>query len=147
MARERVAKLLAGKGKERPDPLRQAMQALMMEYGSVFRDEKGLKKGLAEIRAIKERYQEVVVSDHGKTFNYDLMEAVELGNSLDLSEAILASALHREESRGAHFRTDFPNRDDQNFLKHTLVFRADTGLEVKYKPVIITRFQPQARVY
>jgi succinate dehydrogenase / fumarate reductase flavoprotein subunit len=147
MVQERIAKLLAGKSKERLDPLRQAMQTLMMEYGSVFRDRRGLEKGLEEIRSIKDRYKEVTVSDHGKTFNYELMEAVELGNSLDLSEVILASALRREESRGAHFRTDFSKRDDENFLKHTLIYRAEKGLEVKYKPVVITRFQPEARVY
>ena len=70
-----------------------------------------------------------------------------MGHQLDLAEVILLSALHRKESRGAHFRMDFPERDDQNFLKHTFVFKTPEGLEVRYKPVKITRFQPQARVY
>jgi succinate dehydrogenase / fumarate reductase flavoprotein subunit len=74
------------------------------------------------------------------------MEAIELSHQLDLSEVILLSALHRRESRGAHFRTDFPGRDDQNFLKHTVVFQTAKGLEVRYKPVKITR-SAQARVY
>ena len=147
MAQERIARLRDGKGKERADPLRQSMQSLMMEYGSVFRDQEGLKKGLEEIRALKDRYQEILISDKGKIFNYELMETIELGHALDLSEVILSSALHRKESRGAHFRMDFPERDDQNFLKHTFVYKTPEGLEVKYKPVTITRFQPQARVY
>lgn len=146
-AQERIAKFRDGKGKERADHLRQSMQSLMMEAGSVFRDEKGLEKGLEEIRALKDRYQEIFISDKGKIFNYELVETIELGNTLDMSEVILSSALHRQESRGAHFRTDFPKRDDQNFLKHTLTFRTEKGLEIKYKPVKITQFQPQARVY
>ena len=147
MAQERIATFRDGKGKERADPLRQSMQFLMMDYGSVFRDQEGLKKGLEEIRALKDRYQEVFISDKGKIFNYELVETIELGHTLDLSEVILSSALHRKESRGAHFRMDFPERDDQNFLKHTFVYKTPGGLEVKYKPVTITRFQPQARVY
>ena len=147
MAQEGIARLRDGKGKERADPLRQSMQSLMMEYGSVFRDQDGLKKGLEEIRVLKDRYQEILISDKGKIFNYELMETIELGHALDLSEVILSSALHRKESRGAHFRMDFPERDDQNFLKHTFVYKTPEGLEVKYKPVTITRFQPQARVY
>ena len=147
MARERIAIFMDGKGKERADHLRQRMQSLMMDYGSVFRDQEGLKKGLEEIRALKDRYQEILVSDKGEIFNYELVETIELGNALDLSEVILSSALYRKESRGAHFRTDFPERDDQTFLKHTFAYKTPEGLEVKYKPVTITRFQPQARVY
>jgi succinate dehydrogenase / fumarate reductase flavoprotein subunit len=75
------------------------------------------------------------------------MEAIELGHQLELSEVILVSALHRRESRGAHYREDFPSRADRYFLKHTLVFQTPDGPEVRYKPVKITRFQPEARVY
>ena len=114
-AEERIVKFLDGKGKEKADHLRQSMQSLMMEYGSVFRDEKGLKKGIEEIRGLKERYQKVGSPIKGKTFNYELVETIELGHQLDLSEVILLSALHRQESRGAHFRTDFPKRDDQDY--------------------------------
>ena len=147
MAQERIARLRDGKGKERANHLRQSMQSLMMEYGSVFRDQEGLKKGLEGIRTLEDRYQEILVSDKGKIFNYELVETIELGHMLDLSEVILSSALHRKESRGAHFRMDFPERDDQNFLRHTFVYKTAEGLEVKHKPVTITRFQPQARVY
>ncbi len=119
----------------------------MMDYGSVFRHEEGLGKGIEEIRNLKERYKEIGVVNKGKAFNYELMEAIELGHQLDLSEVILMSALHRRESRGAHYREDFPSRADRYFLKHTLVFQAPKEPEVRYKPVKITRFQPEARVY
>jgi succinate dehydrogenase / fumarate reductase flavoprotein subunit len=123
------------------------MQSTMMEYGSVFRNEEGLRKGLREIRVLKDRYQEIEIVNKGNQFNYELMEAIELEHQLNLSEVILLSALHRRESRGAHFREDFPMRADRYYLKHTLVYKTPKGPDVKYKPVKITRFQPEARVY
>jgi succinate dehydrogenase / fumarate reductase flavoprotein subunit len=123
------------------------MQSLMMDMGSVFRNEKGLKKGLEEIRSLKESYRSVEVVTKAKSFNYELMEAIELDHLLELSEVILLSALHRKESRGAHFREDFPGRADGYYLKHTLIFQTPKRPVVKYKPVRITRFQPQARIY
>ena len=143
----RIKDLLKHKGKERGDPLRKRMQSVMMEYGSVFRNEEGLKKGIEEIGSLKERYKDIGVSDQKKAFNYELMEAIELGHQLDLSEVILLSALQRRESRGAHYREDFPVRADRYFLKHTLVFETPKGPGVRYKPVKVTRFQPEARVY
>ncbi|VVB97690.1 Fumarate reductase (CoM/CoB) subunit A [uncultured archaeon] len=143
-AKEMLAGLLYHKGYEKIDVVRRNMQSLMMDYCSVFRDEEGLKKELESIRSLKMRFNDVEIVDKGKNFNYELMEAIELGHQLDLAEVILLSALYRKESRGAHFREDFPVRDDTNFLKHTLVFK---GQEVRYKPVVITRFQPEARVY
>lgn len=142
---ERIEGLLKRKGTEKIDVIRRSMQSLMMEHCSSFRNEGSLKKGLEGIRSLKEHYKKVEIQDKGKLFNYDLMEAIELGHQLDISEAILLCALHRKESRGAHFREDFPERDDLNYLKHTLVFQE--GPEVRYKPVIITRFQPEARRY
>ncbi len=144
-AKEMITGLLDRKGSEKIDGIRRNMQSLMMDYCSVFRDEEGLKKGLESIRSLKTRFSDVEIVDKGRHFNYELMEAVELGHQLDLAEVILVGALNRRESRGAHFREDFPIRDDKNFLKHTLVFREEP--EVKYKPVAITRFQPEARVY
>ncbi|MBM4277672.1 MAG: succinate dehydrogenase flavoprotein subunit [Deltaproteobacteria bacterium] len=143
----RIKDLLVPKGKEKVDSLRQKMQSMMMESGSVFRNEEGLKKGIEEIRTLKERYQEVGVSNQKKAFNYELMEVIELEHELDLSEAILLSALHRRESRGAHWREDFPHRADRYYLKHSLVLLTVKGPEVRYKPVKITKFQPEARVY
>ncbi len=147
LSEERITRLLTHPIREKVDPLRKKMQSLMMDYGSVFRHEEGLGKGIEEIRNLKERYGEIGVVNKGKAFNYELMEAIELGHQLDLSEVILMSALHRRESRGAHYREDFPSRADRYFLKHTLVFQAPNEPEVRYKPVKITRFQPEARVY
>ena len=144
---EKIARLLNHRAQEKIDPIRKRMQSVMTDYGSVFRNEDGLKKGIEEIRNLKERYREIGVVNKGKVFNYELMEAIELGHQLELSEAILFSALHRRESRGAHYREDFPSRADRYFLKHTLVFHGPKEPEVRYKPVTITRFQPEARVY
>ncbi len=144
---EKIKRLLDHQGKEKIDPIKQGMQRVMRDYGSVFRNEEGLKKGIEKIRVLKERYKELEIVDKGKRFNFELMEAIELGHQLELSEVILLSALHRRESRGAHFREDFPLRADRYYLKHTLIYKTPKGPEVRYKPVKITRFQPEARVY
>ena len=142
--KEKIAGLLHNKGCEKIGEIRRNMQSVMMDCCSVFRNEKGLNKGLLDIRSLKTRFADIEIVDKGDKFNYELMETIELGHQLDLAEAILLSAFYRKESRGAHFREDYPNRDDKNYLKHTLVF--PTG-EVKYKPVTITQFQPKVRVY
>ncbi|NWG03339.1 MAG: succinate dehydrogenase flavoprotein subunit [Syntrophaceae bacterium] len=144
---ERIKQLSNSSGKEKVDEIRRRMQSLMMDVGSVFRNEEGLKNGIEEIRSLKERYQKIRVTNPRKAFNYELMEAMELSHQLHLSEVILFSAFHRRESRGAHFREDFPGRADRYFLKHTLVFQTPKGPEIRYKPVKITRFQPETRVY
>ncbi len=145
--REKITKLLNARGSMKIGQLRREMQSLMMDFGSVFRSEAGLEKGIKGIRSLKENYADVEILNKGKVFNYELMETIELGHQLSVAEVILLSALHRRESRGAHFREDFPKRDDQSYLKHTLVFQTPDGPEVRYKPVKITRFQPEARVY
>ena len=149
MARQKISGLLEHDGKEKIDVIRQKMQSLMMEYCSVFRNKDGLVKGLEGIRSLKQRYKDIDIGNNGELFNYELMEAIELGHQLEIAEVILVSALHRNESRGAHFREDFPERDDKEYLNHTLVFRKITEgePEVRYKPVKITRFQPKARTY
>ena len=94
-----------------------------------------------------ERYARVGIQDHGRTFNTDLMETIELGFMLDCAELVIAGALAREESRGGHYREDFPERDDVNWLKHTLAYLEPEGVRMSSKPVTITRFQPKERVY
>lgn len=145
--KETIDRFMSRRGKERLDPIRRRMRSLMMDHGSVFRSEEGLKKGLQEIQALKERYEDLVLVNRGKVFNYELTEAIELGHQLNLCEVILFSALHRRESRGAHFREDFPMRSDKEYLKHTLVRKGSKGMEVTYKPVRITRLQPEVRIY
>lgn len=144
---ERIARQLNHQGREKTGEVRRRMQSIMMEYGSVFRNEEGLKKGIEEIRALRERYRDIDIIDKKKIFNFELMEAIELGHQLDLAEVILFSAINRRESRGAHFREDFPERDDRAYLKHTFTFQTINGPEVKHNPVKVTRFQPQARIY
>ncbi|HXZ36130.1 MAG TPA: succinate dehydrogenase/fumarate reductase flavoprotein subunit, partial [Thermodesulfobacteriota bacterium] len=132
---------------EKVNAVRASLQKIMMEDCSVFRREEGLSHALKEIHDLQESYERIAVQDPGTRFNSDLMEAFELESLLGLAEAILASALARQESRGAHYREDFPERDDQNWLKHTLILKADHGPRVFFKPVTITRFQPKARTY
>jgi succinate dehydrogenase / fumarate reductase flavoprotein subunit len=145
--RQRIEGLLARTGKESGANIRSELQAIMMDDCGVYRNETGLKRVQAKIAELRKRYESVGVSDKGKEFNTELLEAMELENLLDLADSTVASALARKESRGAHAREDFPKRDDQNFLKHTLAYRKDSGVDLKYKPVVITKFQPQERKY
>jgi succinate dehydrogenase / fumarate reductase flavoprotein subunit len=118
-----------------------------MDQCSVFRDAKGLQQALDKIHELEKRYVDIKIKHRRSTFNYELEEALELGNMLKTAEAIVFSALQREESRGAHFREDFPKRNDEAWLKHTLVFRTPQGLQISYKPVTITKFKPKERKY
>ncbi len=146
--REEISRLLASTGSERPAPLRQELQQAMMDNVGVFRTGPMLQAALDKVHELQKRYRHVAIEDHGQRFNTDLFEAWELGSLLDLAEATAASALARTESRGAHYREDFPKRDDVNWLKHTLVTRKDDGgLVLTYKPVVITQWQPKERKY
>ena len=113
----------------------------------IYRNEKDMQSALETVRELKARFKEVKVTDTGKIFNTELLNAWELGNMLDIAEVVAVSALNRKESRGGHSREDFPNRDDQNWLKHTLTWNRNGKLEIGYKPVVITKHQPKARVY
>ncbi|HET7276160.1 MAG TPA: succinate dehydrogenase flavoprotein subunit [Longimicrobiaceae bacterium] len=146
-ARE-IERLLETSEGEPAARLREEMQDVMMDHVSVFRTEEGMTKAVAKIRELKERYKKIVIMDKGKRFNTDLMEAWELGNLLDLAEVTAVCALNRKESRGAHSREDFPKRNDEEWLKHSLVYGAHKGeVDIRYKPVSITQFEPKERVY
>ncbi|WP_353686833.1 succinate dehydrogenase flavoprotein subunit [Thermodesulfovibrio sp. 3462-1] len=134
-------------GRESIASVRKDLQSVMMDKCSVFRTEEGLKTLLEEIQNLKERYKEITITDKSKTFNTELLEAIELGHMLTLAEVITCSALQRTESRGAHYREDYPKRDDENWLKHTFAFLTDKGISFKFKPVKITRFKPEERKY
>lgn len=128
--------------------VRSALQQTMMDNVSVFRNDETLNAALADLKEIRQRARHVVVGDKGKAFNTDLMDAVEIGFMVDYAEAIAASALHRTESRGAHSREDYPARDDENWMKHTLFHSDGQGnYEFSYKDVTLTRFQPKERKY
>ena len=144
---KKIADLMASDGQEKVGAIAAEMQEMMMDKVSVFRTADGLKAALAKIGELKDRYRNISVQDKGNCFNRDLLDALELGNMLDLAEVIAMGALYREESRGAHSREDFPQRDDEQFLKHTMVRRTEDGPQIFDKPVTITRFEPKERTY
>ncbi|MBX6753804.1 MAG: succinate dehydrogenase flavoprotein subunit [Thermorudis peleae] len=146
-AKAEVAWILENDGDERVATIRAELQEAMMQDAGVFRTGEGLRHLQQKLAELRSRYTRIRIDDHGKAFNMDLVEAIELGFLLDCAEAIAISALARQESRGAHYREDFPQRDDVNWLKHTLVTRTSGGLELSYKPVVITRFEPKERKY
>ena len=127
--------------------VRLALGQTMNEHLAVFRTEEGMQTALRQVRALKERYAQVPVQDKGKVFNTALVFALELGFMLDCAEVICASGLARKESRGAHFRTDMPDRDDVNYLKHTRARMSDDGPDIDFTPVTITQWQPEVRKY
>lgn len=136
-----------GDGSEKVYDLANEMKREMFTNMGVFRIEEGMQHALAKIRELKERIKHVKVSDNGKIFNMELMNAWELQNLLELAEVTTVSALARQESRGGHAREDFPKRDDANWMKHTLAYTKDGKVELKYKSVAVTRYQPKERVY
>jgi len=143
-----LERLLVATEGEPAGRLREELQDTMMDYVGVFREESGMQTAVDKVRELKRRYAKVVVMDKGRRFNTDLLEAWELKNLLDLAEITATSALNRRESRGAHSREDYPDRDDQEWLKHTLAsFDEDGEVSIDYKSVAITKFQPKERVY
>jgi succinate dehydrogenase / fumarate reductase flavoprotein subunit len=142
-----VERLLGSTGGERVADIRRELQQVMMDDIGVFRVEDQMQAAVAKIHDLQERYRRVSLQDKGKRFNTEMLEAIELRSLLDLAEVTAESALARKESRGAHSREDYPQRDDENWLKHTLAYRTNDGVTLKYKPVTITRFQPKPRKY
>jgi fumarate reductase flavoprotein subunit len=134
-------------GKEKIATIRQEMQKAMEEGAGIYRDEQNMQKTCNTLRTLRERFHNIIIEDRGSTFNTEVMSALELDYMLDVAETVANSALRRKESRGSHTRTDYPKRNDENFLKHTLAFRTPDGPRIDYSPVTITRWQPEERKY
>ncbi|QLC50091.1 FAD-dependent oxidoreductase [Methanolobus zinderi] len=143
---QRIEEMM-GEGGENFAELRDELRAIMQEYVGVFRNREKLEHAVEAIRELKERGKELRVKNNSSVFNFELMNAIELKGMLELGHVIALGALVREESRGAHYRTDFPERDDENWLKHTLACFKPKGPELDYREVTIDRFQPERRAY
>jgi succinate dehydrogenase / fumarate reductase, flavoprotein subunit len=137
----------AGKGR-RIAELKQELGETMDRYVAVFRDGEGLNQALEVVKRLREEYESVAIDDSGSVFNQDVIAALELGFMLDGAETTVISAIHRTESRGAHYRTDFPERNDEEWLKHiNLTLGSDGEPHITYSPVTITKWEPEERKY
>ncbi len=134
-------------GSERVADISREMKSVMFDHVGIFRTADGMKTALEKVRELRQRHQHIKITDQGKVFNTDLINAWELGNLLQLAELITVCAINRTESRGAHARDDYPKRDDANWMKHTLAWEKDGNIRLGYKPVAITKYQPKERVY
>ncbi len=147
-SREQLEALISRQsGRERAADIRREMEDAMMGYVGVFREEAGMKQAIGIIKDLQERYQHIALDDKGKKFNTEVLEAWELGALLDVAEVTAVAALNRTESRGGHYREDYPKRDDEHWLKHSLAWRRNGQVELGYKPVTITDYEPKERVY
>ena len=153
--RDMLAQLRASTGTERIAVLRKELQDEMDKNAQVFRTDESLARVTETIHTLRNRFLQVSVQDKGKRFNTDLLEAVELGFLLDLAEVVVYSARNRKESRGGHMRDDYPKRDDENYMQHTMAYLtgdphsslADDHITLDWKPVVVTRYQPMERKY
>ncbi|WHS34318.1 succinate dehydrogenase flavoprotein subunit [Auritidibacter ignavus] len=151
---DEIEKLRSATGNEKVADLRARLQEVMDADVQVFRTEESIRRALDEIGDLRQRYENVSVQDKGRRFNLDLLEGLELGYLLDIAEATTVAALHRQESRGGHYREDFPDRDDEKWMKHTMLYRdseSETegirGIRFETKPVVQTRYEPMERKY
>ncbi|MDB9422929.1 succinate dehydrogenase/fumarate reductase flavoprotein subunit [Microcystis aeruginosa CS-563/04] len=146
-AKEQITALLTKKGTIRIGQLRQEFQDCMTQHCGVFRTEATMREGIKQIGELKRQYEQIYLDDTGDCWNTELIEAWELQSLMVVGEIILTSALNRQESRGAHSREDFPQRDDQNFLQHTLAYYSPDRIDINYMPVVIQDFTPVERKY
>ncbi|HEY4576343.1 MAG TPA: succinate dehydrogenase flavoprotein subunit [Yaniella sp.] len=151
---EQIESLRSAEGTEKVGQLRAELQEVMDADMQVFRTEESIRRAIDKIAELRERYKNVAVQDKGKRYNLDLLEGMELGYLLDIAEAMSVAALHRPESRGGHYREDFPDRDDENWMVHSMLYRdadAETegvkGIRFETKDVVMTRYEPMERKY
>src|SRR4051794_7896923 len=153
--RELVEQLRASTGTEKVAAIRKELQDNMDASAQVFRTDASLERMTEIIADLRDRFRRVAIQDHGRRFNTDLLEAIELGFLLDLAEVVVYSARNRRESRGGHMRDDYPKRDDENYMKHTMAYltgdphssTAEDHIRLDWKPVVVTRYQPMERKY
>ena len=134
-------------GTEKVAVLRKELQDTMDKNAQVYRTADSLKEALAKIAELRKRYEHISIQDQGNRFNTDLLEAVELGFLFDLAEVLAYTALERNESRGGHFREDFPERDDKKFMLHSMAYKNGDKIKIGWKPVTVTNYQPMERKY
>jgi succinate dehydrogenase / fumarate reductase flavoprotein subunit len=146
-ATDQLQALLNQTGKYRINEIRQRYQDCMTHYCGVFRSQDVMQEGIARLQEIQSLYDYIHLDDRGTSWNTEIIEAIELRSLMIVGEMILTSALNRKESRGSHSREDYPDRDDTNFLKHTLAYYSPAGIDLNDLPVNITLFQPQERKY
>ncbi len=146
-ARKEIEELLKKESKESINDIRIEMAQTMWDKVGIFREEKPMQEAIEKIKELKERYKNLAPGDSGKLFNTALINYIELGFLLDIAEAIAVNAENRKESRGAHARRDYPDRDDENWLKHSLSYYTEDGPKIEYSEVRITKWQPQERKY
>ncbi|MGK7957343.1 MAG: succinate dehydrogenase/fumarate reductase flavoprotein subunit [Crocosphaera sp.] len=146
-AKQRISDLLNKEGSLRLGSLRQQFQDSMAEHCGVFRTKELMQEGIDNIQKFKAQYDNIYLDDKDSCWNTELIEAMELRNIMVVGEMILTSALNRKESRGAHSREDYTERDDPNFLKHTLAYYSSAGLDIQYMDVVVNRFDPEPRIY
>jgi succinate dehydrogenase / fumarate reductase flavoprotein subunit len=144
---DNLNQMLKGNGNENPHKINNELRKLMPEKAGLFRSEKLMSEGLAQIKALQERFKKARPVASGRSFNIDKLWFLEIKGNLDVAEIVMAGGLARKESRGSHFRRDFPTRDDANFLKHTVATYAPEGPKLTYKEVSITKYQPEERKY
>jgi fumarate reductase flavoprotein subunit len=140
-------RFLRAEGRERIADIREEMQNAMEKGVGIYRNQAEMKETCETLRKLRERFAHIGLADRDAVFNTELIAALELECMLDVAEAVAHSALAREESRGAHTRTDFPKRDDTRFLRHSMAYRTPTGPRIEYSPVTITRWPPEERKY
>lgn len=146
-SRSQFDALRNGSGKANAFDISTEMKKVMFDEVGIYRTGAIMESAIDKVLELKERFKDVRVSDTGRIFNTELLNAWELGNMLDVAELVTVCALNRTESRGGHTREDYPERDDQNWLKHTLACKENGKIKIDYKPVVITKHQPKARVY
>jgi succinate dehydrogenase / fumarate reductase flavoprotein subunit len=138
---------MSRKDGERVVAVRKEVGEIMMEHFGILRSRERMEEGKRRLEGVRSRLKNIYLQDRGKIFNLELIEALQLYSIMDLAEVIAAGACTREESRGAHSRTDFPDRNDQDWMKHTLAYYTDQGPRLDYADVNITRIPPTERKY